>query len=227
MFDLPVNNQYTGVFTEMAKRTYQLKRRAERQEETRQRIIEAAVELHETVGGAAATISAIAERAGVERLTVYRHFPNEEALVQACTGHYYNLNPQPDPAQWEEIDDPESYLRAALIDIYNYHRCTEKMSASAERDAQLMSDLREILAPYTAHWEKIKAIAVGKFQSSGQHHLLLEGAIGHAIAFTTWRSLIRDQGLDDLQAVELMMAMVGCLLCQSSPSPFHRRAECP
>lgn len=195
----------------MAKRTYQLKRRAERQEETRQRIIEAAVELHETVGGAAATISAIAERAGVERLTVYRHFPNEEALIQACTGHYYALHPQPDPAQWEEVDDPEAYLRAALSDIYAYHRRTEKMSASADRDAQMMPDLREILAPYSAHWETIKNTAVGKFQSGGLHHPLLEAAMGHAIAFTTWRSLIREQGLDDLQAVELMMAMVRCL----------------
>lgn len=195
----------------MVKRTYQLKRRAERQEETRQRIIEAAVELHETVGGAAATISAIAERAGVERLTVYRHFPNEEELVKACTGHYYALNPQPNLAQWGEIDDPEAYLRAALSDIYAYHRRTEKMSASADRDAQLMPDLREILTPYTAHWKNIKNTAVGKFQSSGQNHPLLEAAIGHAIAFTTWRSLVREQGLDDLRAVDLMMAMVGCL----------------
>src|SRR5438552_15155801 len=77
-------------------RKYQLKRRAERQEETRQRIVEATIALHQTVGGAGATISAIAARAGVERPTVYRHFPDERALLTACTGHYLALNPPPD-----------------------------------------------------------------------------------------------------------------------------------
>lgn len=196
----------------MAKRKYQLKRRAERQEETRQRIIEAAIALHETTG-ANTTISAVAERAGVERLTVYRHFPNEWELARACVGHYYTLYPQPDPARWQHIHDPELCLRTALSEIYAYHRRTEAMSASARRDAEVLPELREILAPYFAHWTQVRDTLTDRFQEAVEHRHLLRAAIGHAIDFVTWRSLIREQGLDDHQAIELMMGVVRGLKC--------------
>src|SRR3954447_2484557 len=95
------------------KRKYEKKRRAELEEETRRRITETAVELHGTVGPARTSISAIAERAGVRRSTVYRHFPDEEALFHACSSHWANANPLPDPAPWEAIDDPDERLRTA------------------------------------------------------------------------------------------------------------------
>ncbi len=103
-------------------RKYDMKRRAKRQEETRQRIVEATVELHKTVGMARTTISAIAEKAGVERLTVYRHFPDERALFSACSGHWNAANPPPDPASWTQVADPEERLRSALSEVYAYHR---------------------------------------------------------------------------------------------------------
>src|SRR6476620_7794449 len=67
-------------------RRYELKRRAERQDETRQRIVDATIELHQTIGAAQTTVSEIAKRAGVGRVTVYRHFPDEETLFNACSG---------------------------------------------------------------------------------------------------------------------------------------------
>ena len=115
-------------------RKYDMKRRAKRQEETRQRIVEATVELHKTVGMARTTISAIAEKAGVERLTVYRHFPDERALFSACSGHYMAANPPPDPALWTQVADPEKRLRVALTEVYAYHRRTEPMMANFFRD---------------------------------------------------------------------------------------------
>src|SRR5918994_5654651 len=101
------------MFTDMATRRYQKKRRAEQEAETRQRIVEAMVALHREVGPARTTISAIAERAGVERLTVYRHFPDERSMFQACTSHYSTLVPEPDAAAWADIAEPAERLRAA------------------------------------------------------------------------------------------------------------------
>ncbi len=110
------------MFTDMATRRYQQKRRAEQQAETRQRIVEAMVDLHREVGPARTTISAIAERAGVERLTVYRHFPDERSMFEACTSHYATQVPGPDPAAWAGIEEPAERLRAALLAFYDYYR---------------------------------------------------------------------------------------------------------
>src|SRR2546423_4242678 len=103
-------------------RKYELKQRADSVSETRQRIVEATVELHTELGPARTTISAIAERAGVQRLTVYRHFPDERALFEACSGHWAAENPAPDPATWAAVDDPEERRRIALIEIYAFYR---------------------------------------------------------------------------------------------------------
>src|SRR5918997_5277074 len=125
-------------------RKYDMKRRAERQEETRRRIVEATVELHQTVGMARTTISAIAEKAGVQRLTVYRHFPDERALFYACTGHWRAANPPPDPGSWSQIADPHARLRLALGEVYAFHRRTEPMISNVVRDAQVHPLTREM-----------------------------------------------------------------------------------
>src|SRR3954465_1979840 len=110
------------MFTRMATRKYQQKRRAEQQAGTRHRIVEAMVDLHREVGPARTTISAIAERAGVERLTVYRHFPHEAAMFRACTTHYATQVPGPDAAMWAGIEEPAERLRSALHQFYDYYR---------------------------------------------------------------------------------------------------------
>ena len=189
-------------------RKYQLKRRAERQEETRQRIVEATIALHQTVGGAGATISAIAARAGVERPTVYRHFPDERALFTACTGHYLALNPPPDPATWQEIADPQERLRVALAAVYAFHRRTEQMMANAVRDMETMPMVREVLAPYFAYWEGVRETLLIGWACAGEAQRRVRAVIGHALDFRTWRSLVREQGLADGEVMELMAALV-------------------
>ena len=192
-------------------RKYEQKRRAERQAETRHRIVEATVALHETVGVARTSISEIAERAGVERATVYRHFPDERSLLAACTGHYVALHPPPDPTAWERITDPGTRLQIGLREIYAYHRRTEHMTDRAERDLPEVPILAEVLAPYLAHRVRTRDVLAAGWPVAPERRDLLTAAIGHAVAFSTWRSLVRGQGLDDTQAVTVISAMVGSL----------------
>ena len=182
-----------------------------RKERTRRRIVEAAVELHGTVGMARTTISAIAERAGVQRLTVYRHFPDERALFRACSGHWSAANPPPDPASWTQISDPEARLRSALAEVYAYHRRTEPMMANVVRDAQVHPLTRELAEPYFQHWERMRYVLATGWGVGDERLALLLATIGHALDFQTWRSLVRQQGLSDEQAVEAMVSMVGCM----------------
>jgi AcrR family transcriptional regulator len=190
-------------------RKYEMKRRAEQQADTRQRIVEATVELHEAIGGEATTIAAIAERAGVGRLTVYRHFPDERALLTACTGHYLSLNPPPDPATWAGIADPVVQLRAALSAAYDFYRRTQGMLARAEQDAPTNPVLAELMAPFAAFWDYVRDGLARAWSDADPPDRLLAAAIGHALAFTTWRSLTQEQGLDDNQAADLMSVLVG------------------
>jgi len=193
-------------------RKYDMKRRAKRQEETRRRIVEATVEMHESVGMARTTISAIAEKAGVQRLTVYRHFPDERALFTACRGHWLAANPPPDPASWSQVLDPEERLRKALAEVYAYHRRTEPMIANLVRDAQVMPLVLEIARPYLQHWERMRYVLATGWGVADERLALLLAALGHALDFQTWRSLVRQQGLGDEQAVEVIVRMVRCTI---------------
>ena len=192
-------------------RKYELKRRAERQKETRRRITEAAVGLHGTVGPARASISAIAEKAGVQRLTVYRHFPDERALFAACTGHYLSENPPPDPESWPGISDPEDRLRVALAEVYGYYRRNEPMMSNSVRDAEAKPVIYEVLGPFFERWERMRSALSHGWGARGGRRELLLAAIGHALDFAAWRSLARGQGLDDGRAVEVMVSMVRCV----------------
>jgi AcrR family transcriptional regulator len=193
-------------------RTYQLKRRAQQQDETRQRIVEATVHLHETLGPAHTSISAIAEQAGVERLTVYRHFPDELSLLTACTSHFQAANPLPEPADWMQIADPETRLSAALTEIYAYYQRTERMQLTSARDLSELPSMQRVMEPYFAYWERVRDGLASAWETQDAVCCTrLRAAIGHAISFQTWRSLVREQGLEEAEAVELMIGMVRCL----------------
>lgn len=189
-------------------RKYKLKRRAEQQEETRRRIVEATVALHEELGAAHTSIRAIAERAGVERATVYRHFPDERSLFTACTSHYAAANPPPAPEAFERIADPGQRLEAGLAAIYAYHRRTEVMTYKAERDLPLLPVLADVLAPSFQHWVRLREVLTAGWQPEQAGGRMLDAAIGHAMSFQTWRSLVRDENLSDAEAVELMVTMI-------------------
>jgi AcrR family transcriptional regulator len=193
-------------------RNYDMRRRAKRQDETRQRIVEATVGLHKSIGMARTTISAIAEKAGVQRLTVYRHFPDERALFSACTGHYMGANPPPDPASWTQVANPKERLKMALAEVYAYHRRTEPIMANVIRDAPVHPLTREMAEPYFQLWERMQYVLVTGWGVEDERLALLLAALGHALDFQTWRSLVRQQGLNDEQAIEVMVGMVQCLM---------------
>jgi AcrR family transcriptional regulator len=192
---------------------YNLKARAERQQQTRQRIVETAVELHKTHGPAQTTITDIAKRAGVERQTVYNHFPDELSLLKACSAHNRTLNPPPDPESWRLIADPESRLRRALAEVYAYYRRNEKMQANVTRDAQANPNVRKVFEARVKHQERMRdALAAGWKQADGQRDKQLYGALWVALEFQTWRALVRQQGFEDGEVIELMVGMVRCLM---------------
>jgi AcrR family transcriptional regulator len=184
-------------------RPYRLKRRAEMRGETRRRIVDAAIELHETVGPAATSFSDIAERAGVGRVTVYRHFPDEASLLGACSGHYYEQHPLPDPERWRAIADPEERLREGLRETYAYHAATREMHSRALRDRG--GD--PVMAPYHEHWARAAEVLAAGWRARGRRGKLLRAAIALALSFGTWRTLVDEQGLDDDQAVEVAMRL--------------------
>ncbi len=140
--------------TETSKtRSYRKRRRAEQEAETRQRITEAAVKLHGTVGPAKTTVAGIAREAGVQRATVYRHFPDEDAIFVACTSHYNALHPPPDLGRWEEITDPAERLRTALAEIYAYYAETQQMVESTSRDIERVPAMQRAAAAIAAYLE--------------------------------------------------------------------------
>ncbi len=183
-------------------------KRAERKEETRRRIVEAAAEIHRTVGFANATISGVAEQAGVERLTVYRHFPTEKALVAACAGHFFALHPLPDARRWARIKDPEQRVREALDEVYTYYGQTEGDLVNFVRDMSLVPFLPEMAAPMWRAFGGFRDTLARGWRARGQRRAELLAALGHALDFNTWRSLVRQQGLEHEQAVGLMVRLV-------------------
>jgi AcrR family transcriptional regulator len=186
------------------KRSYQLKERARRQAETRRRIVEAAVELHTSLGPAHTTISAIASRAGVERHTVYAHFPDERTLFNACAGHWQAAHPRPDVGRWLALESPEERLRGVLSDLYAWYEDVEPHLAVITRDSGLVP----------AHTEQLERTAeamrrlAGALARGRPRRKAVRAAIGHALEFETWRSLVRRQGLSHRQAVEAMIRLV-------------------
>jgi AcrR family transcriptional regulator len=184
-------------------RRYELKRRAERQDETRQRIVDATIELHKTIGAARTTISEIAERAGVGRVTVYRHFPDEAALSRACSGHYFAHHPFPDIARWREIPDPADRLRAGLRESYAWHKENEAMIGMALAEARN----NRAMAPYHAYWERAAETLASAWRARGRRRANLQAAIALALSHDTYRTLTREQQLTDEQAIALMIRL--------------------
>ncbi|HEU0024074.1 MAG TPA: helix-turn-helix domain-containing protein [Thermoleophilaceae bacterium] len=203
-----------------SKRPYKKRRRAELEAETRLRITEAAVDLHGSVGPARTTISAVAERAGVQRATVYRHFPDEEALFQACSSHWAAQHALPDPEGWAAIDDPDERLGLALRELYDWYESAAPMLERTTRDAPLVPSMQPVMDAFAAWFGGATEALVRGRPERGARRRHMRAAVGHALAFATWRSLVREQGLATAEAVALMEGLVRCL---DSP-PSRRRS---
>jgi len=186
------------------KRPYQLKQRAKAQDKTRQRIVEAAIELHQSQGLAATSFADIAKRANVGKVTVYRHFPDELALVGACSGQYFDRNPLPDIESWRQADDAGERLCYGLLQTYRFHRQTEPMLGRILAEARDLA----IMEPYHAHWNRAADILAEPFMPSDEDRPILQAALALALAFETWQLLVDKHRLSDDQAVELVTRLI-------------------
>lgn len=186
-------------------RPYEKRRRAEAELQTRRRITEATVELHRTVGPARTTVSAIAQRAGVQRATVYRHFPGDADLFAACSAHWIGLHPFPAIDAWPAIADPQERIRTALGELYAYYRTVEPMLANVRRDAQLLPALRAVLAGAGGYFAALEEILVAGWDGDPTRR---RAGLALALDFATWQTLT--QTLSDADAAALMARMVAC-----------------
>lgn len=189
------------------KRPYTMRKRARSQERTRRRIVEAAMELHEEIGPRATTISAIARCAGVQRLTVYRHFPDERAVFEACTSHWLVLNPPPDPESWAEINDGLARTHAGLLAFYHYYRATERMWTAAFRDEAEVPALQGAMAEFRDFLHDVGDDLLSRLDGGGKGNAGLAATLHHALAFPTWASLAA-QGLSDEQMAETVLRWI-------------------
>jgi AcrR family transcriptional regulator len=180
---------------------------------TRQRIVDATVVLHEELGPAATTISAIAERAGVQRLTVYRHFPDERALLGACSSDWFAQHPLPEPAAWAGLEDPAERLRVALTALYEFYRDGEGMLASVLRDEREVPALAEILEPFHAYLRELAGSLATGWGVQAETQRLIRAVMGLAVQFETFRSLAR-QDLTAHEAADLMAEFVSAVVGQ-------------
>lgn len=189
-------------------RAYHMQVRAQSQEETRLRITESAMELHGTLGPSRTSISAVAALAGVRRSTVYRHFPDEAALFDACSAHWFAQNPPPDLGAWANIASPEERLGVAVGEIFAFYRRTESMLENLFRDEATVPLIAERFAAFRGYLGAARATLMAGRKIRGAARRRTGAALGHAIAFSTWQSLARDQGLSDSEAGELVRSMV-------------------
>ncbi len=203
------------------KRPYQMKARAELQQRTRQRITESAVELHGTLGPSRTSLSAVAKHAGVRRSTLYRHFPDEAALFVACSSHWRSQHPLPDLDAWAAVSDPGERLRTALTEIYAYYAEAELMLTNLLRDLDVVEAVARQFAGFLSYMEAGRQTLMIGRRKRGRGARQVRAALGHGLAFTTWRSLVREQGCAAHDAVDMMCSLVGIA---ERPRPANSRA---
>jgi AcrR family transcriptional regulator len=197
-------------------RSYQLRARADKQAATHRALAKAAFELHSSVGPAKTTISAIADRAGVQRLTVYRHFSDQDAIFAACVAHAFEQDPPPNPQAWVSIADPEKRLRAALTATYGYYRRNQQLLTNLRRDAELPAVAARLARSAEMQVVSVGVLDVGWTEGDAR---IRAAALGHSLDFSAWQSLTRTQGLSDAEAVDAMIAFVKAVARPNASGP--------
>jgi AcrR family transcriptional regulator len=204
-----MGDETSGPVHRAQRRPYRLQRRREAMDETRERITRAAFELHATVGPAQATISAVAERAGVQRHTVYRHFPDIVSLIRACTAHGMEVTGLPQPERWEAIGDAVARLRVALEEMYAYYRNNERMIGNILRDLPVMPELAAGSSRYQDHLGRIWGTVLASWSRlRGARGARVRALVSTALEFGTWQALTTRGGLSDVEAAATMVAAV-------------------
>ena len=188
----------------MVARKYELRRRAEAQAATRQRIVDAAIQLHQAKGPSQTSLSEVARLAGVQRHTLYRHFPSEWELGLACSGSWWERNPPPDPESWLAIGDVAGRLRRGLAELYAFYERGEEMIASVLRDAEVDPVTRELMELRGGG----SMMRIREVLATGlPRRRRVQATLDLAVDFQAWRRLARS-GLSSREAAETMAAAV-------------------
>lgn len=203
---------------ETTKRRYRKRERALQEAETRLRITEAVMELHRTVGPANTTVTDVAKLAGVGRMTVYNHFPTEYDLIEACSTHWSEQNPLPDPERWAEVSDPEQRLDLALNELYEWYSRTEDMMGKVLRDAPIVEALGQLMEE---RWFALTAAMVDVLvkgrNTRGRKAKRLRATVRLAVDFWTWRNLTAHGELGNAEAASVAVSAVRS--SETTPSP--------
>jgi AcrR family transcriptional regulator len=186
------------------KRKYELRKRADKQAETRRRIVEATVMFHGTIGPARTTVTDICRKAGIQRTTFYRHFPDELSLFKECRAFSINESPMPDPDACATIADPMHRVRSGLGTAYAFYRKHEQGMAAIIRDSEVMP----VGGGFFQFADRLRDVMAAGWKAKGTRHARILAACGHAADFQTWRSLARKQGLSDGDVIEAMVALI-------------------
>ena len=183
-------------------------RRAENQADTRRRIVEATIDLHAEMGPARTSISAIAERGGVQRHTVYAHFPTERGLFLACSGLALERDPLLDERSWRAVANPRERLRRGLTELYAWYARNAEIAGNVMRDAEVDPLIRDIVQLQLGSRMDAFRAALAQGLRPGRE---LNAALGLAISFHTWRSLVKEGGLSVEAAVDFVQRAVNCV----------------
>lgn len=177
----------------MKKRKYRKTRRAEQEEQTRDKIVDAAMALHEELGPRATSISAIAERAGVQRLTVYRHFEDDAAIFQACSSRWFELNPPPDLSLWQQLAPAAHQTEEALLNIYRYYSANARMLSRVYSDEADVPALQEVMEGFRSYLNQIGNDLIKAWQPESKKRKDVKALLNHALQFSTWKSLSQEK----------------------------------
>ena len=170
--------------------------------------MEAAVELHSTIGPSRTSFSAVARQAGVTRPTLYAYFPDEQTLFAACSAHGLAIDPPPDPLRWADVADPSERLRLVLTEMYAYFRRNAGRIGNIERDAPFMKMPDFGGRTIQGERRRLAEQIASAFPVTGQTQRLVKAAVRHALEFGTWRTLTQPDDLSDADAVDLMLGLV-------------------
>ena len=198
-------------------RTYTMRQRAARQDDVRRRIVDAAVVLKQTRRSGEISMAEVAEQAGVGRVTVYRHFRDLDALKQASSQRYFAQNPPPDPSRWAAIANPHDRLRAGLAEAHAYHRQTERMIPKIQADGAEA----QVRDPYKRLWKAGGGVLAAPFGLTGEAALRLRAAIDLGLTFEAWRLLVHEQGLNDDQALDLVLRLCFAAAAAADAAPAY------
>ncbi len=186
------------------KRKYELRKRADKQAETRRRIVEATVMFHSTIGPARTTVADICRQAGIQRTTFYRHFPDELSLFKECRAFVAHEKPLPDPDACSAIADPTGRVRTGLAAAYAYYRQNEQQMAAIIRDSEVMP----AGGAFFQFADRLRDVMAAGWKARGKRQARILAACGHSADFQAWRSLARKQGLSDGEVIEAMVTLV-------------------